>query len=437
MDAALLDHLLADFLERDLPRATPRDARLPWLAGKIDTVIGMRRAGKTWFLFQNIAGWLDQGNPKESVLYLNFEDERLHPFQARDLQRIPDAFFRRYPRLRERECAFFFDEVQAAPGWERFVRRLLDTERVHLCLTGSSSRLLSHEVATALRGRSLSTEILPFSFRETLRHAGVDEKLSGRPGKKRRALLENRWRRYLLEGGFPEVQELEGTLRRRVLQEYLDLVILRDVVERYNVANVVALRYLIRHLIGAPSTHFSVHRFHNDLRSQGIRCSKNTLHDFLSYLSDCYLFFVVPMCSPSTRARMVNPKKVYAIDTGLAHACSRRPQPDMGHLLENSVFLDLRRRRWTIEYYRTRGGHEVDFLATDDLSRRYLIQVAVDLSRPDTRQREVRALAEAMDELHLPQAFLLTLDDDEDLDLGGKQVAIRPAWWWALTSGSV
>jgi hypothetical protein len=177
----LIDRLIADFQERDLPRVTPRDLSLPGLPSKADVVVGMRRSGKTYFLYQQIESQLANGTDRSRLLYLNFEDERLLPLSAADLSRIPEAFYRRIPANREQLCWFYFDEIQNVPGWETFIRRLLDTEKVALILTGSSARLLSREIATSLRGRSLSTEILPFSFAESLRHEGVGLPRPGRP----------------------------------------------------------------------------------------------------------------------------------------------------------------------------------------------------------------------------------------------------------------
>jgi len=154
---AVIEALIADFQEREIPRVTPRSLSLPSLPGKADVVVGMRRSGKTWFLYQLIGDLLARGIDRSRLLYLNFEDERLLPLQTTDLSRIPDAFYRRFPASREHPCWFFFDEIQNVPGWETFVRRLLDTEKISLVLTGSSARLLNREIATSLRGRSLAT----------------------------------------------------------------------------------------------------------------------------------------------------------------------------------------------------------------------------------------------------------------------------------------
>jgi hypothetical protein len=393
----------------------------------------MRRSGKTWFLFQVMADLIADRQPKESILYLNLEDERLMPLKASKLHQIPDAFYRRYPDLKDKFCHFFFDEIQNIAGWERFIRRLLDTENVQICITGSSAKLLSREIATSLRGRSIATEIFPFSFAESLEHQGIEAGNDSRPGAAKRALLENRFRAYLQAGGFPEVQGIESDFRIRILQDYLDVVILRDLVERHQIAGTVALRYLIRHLINSAAALFSVNKFYNDLKSQGIAVSKNTLHQYLEHLSDAYLFFEVPIHTRSERARMVNPRKVYAIDTGLVRACSRSFRPDWGRLLENQVFAVLRREYPKIEYYRTKAGHEVDFIVTGNDGRKRLIQVAADISENSTRKRELGALTEAMLECHNHHASVITLNQDEKIKTnGGGRIDILPAWRWSL-----
>ena len=427
----LLEQLIADFHERPLPQLTLREVPLPSLPGKIDAIIGMRRTGKTWFLFQNMQRYLDQGVPREAMLYLNFDDERLLPMGVEELGRISEVYYRMFPDHRERTCYFFFDEIQNITGWETWLRRLVDTEPVQLAITGSSAKLLSREIATALRGRSLGTEIFPFSFREVLTHEGIDIPAS-RPGAKMRALLDNRMRQYLLKGGFPEVQSVSDNHRIRILQEYVDVVILRDIVERYQVGNVLPLRYLIRHILAAPATLFSVNKFYNDLKSQGVACSKNTLHEYLDYLMDAYLVYTVTLHSRSERVRRVNPKKVYAIDTGLANAFLHQPQTDWGRLLENFVFMELRRRDLHIDYYRTANGLEVDFLTTERDGLRALFQVSLDMRDARTRERELQALTTAMQETGLLKGCILTLEAEERVETENGLVEVMPAWQWAV-----
>jgi len=430
--SALLEQLIVDFHERPLPTPTPREVELPALSGKIDAVIGMRRTGKTWFLFQVMQRILEQGISKEAMLYLNFDDERLLPMAATELGQITDTYYRLFPDHRDQTCYFFFDEVQNISGWEVWLRRLVDTERVQIAVTGSSAKLLSREIATALRGRSLSTEMFPFSFRESLTHEGIEDIPSSRPGAKKRALLENRLRRYLLNGGFPEVQSVTDNHRIRILQEYVDVVILRDIVERYQVRNILPLRTLIRHLLAAPATLFSVNKFYNDLKSQGQACGKNTLHDFFEYLKDAYLIYPVSIHSRSERTKRVNLRKVYVIDTGLANAFLHQPQSDWGRLLENFVFMELRRQALDIEYYRTGDGLEIDFITTDQHGSQALYQVSLELHDRKTREREVMALTAAMQETGIKHAAIISLDTEERIKTDTGVIDVVPAWLWAL-----
>ncbi|MDT8318394.1 MAG: ATP-binding protein [bacterium] len=429
---SLIEQIIADFHERELPDLTARKAELPRLSGKIDAVIGMRRTGKTYFLYEIMKEYLADGAPKSSMLYINFDDERLYPMTTADLHGITDTFYRLFPKNKERLCYLFFDEIQNIPGWEQFVRRILDTEKVQMVLTGSSAKLLSREISTSLRGRSISTEIFPFSFHETLTHEGIQIETAHRPGAKLSALLQNRFRSFLIKGGFPEIQGLDDFLRLRILQEYVDVVILRDIVERYRIGNIQPLRALIRHLLSAPSTLFSVNKFYNDLKSQGIACGKNTLHEFLEHLSDAYLFYPAVIHSRSERARRVNPRKIYAIDTGLITAFMHQPDRDTGRLLENAVFMELRRRCRSIEYYRTESGFEVDFIATTASGNQALYQVSLHLNDPVTRKRELRALTEAMEETGIGKGMIITLEDEEHIETDCGPIEAIPAWLWMI-----
>ena len=430
-----IDARVADFQDRDLPELTPRRLTLPGLRGKVDAIVGMRRSGKTYFLYQQIRERIESGIGRERLLYLNFEDERLLPLSASDLHLVPEALYRRFPKSRDQLCWFFFDEIQNVPDWERFIRRLVDSEKVAILLTGSSAKLLSREIATNLRGRSLASELLPFSFEEALRHAGIEVPSEWPPSARQRSLLENRFDAYLEVGGFPEVQGVSTELRLRILQDYVDVVLFRDVVERHRVENLPALRYLERSLLSQPARRFSVHRLHNDLKSQGIPAGKDSLYRYLDHLEDAFLLFTVTIASASARARQVNPRKCYPIDPALATAISFRASRDTGHLLENIVYLELRRRGCSAWYVHTSSGYEVDFLSRDLRGEQALIQVSADLSDTRTRRRELRALEEAMEEQEIERATVVTLREEGSVDLAGRPVRLVPAWRWLLETG--
>lgn len=425
----VLDLLIDDFHERKLPDLLPRDRVMSWVKGKANVVIGMRRTGKTWFCYQKMEELLRDGLEKERLLYLNFEDERLLPFTAKDFQLILETYYRKYPSFKNKKCYVFLDEVQRIEGWDKYVRRLLDAEEVAVCITGSSSKLLSKEIATSLRGRSLATEMFPFSFAEFLAYRGVHIGEEKRFGSGMRATVQNHLDEYIRIGGFPEVQQYEDELRRQVIRNYVDVVILRDVVERHDVSNVAVLRALIRHIISAPATRFSINKFYNTLRSQGYSCTKNNLYDFMDHLVDAYLIYQMPIHARSEKVRRVNPRKVYVVDAGLLESMSSGITEDRGAMLENTVYMHLRRHGLEPEYYITKDGAEVDFVITGKGRKRHLIQVCWDMSDEETRQRERSALLGAMEELRVKQGTIVSWMDEGSADGG---IEIVPVWKWLL-----
>ncbi len=394
---ATIEEKVVEGTTRPVPAFTRRDVRVPAIPNKAFAIIGMRRAGKTTFLWQIVAEHLQQGMPREHALYFNFEDERLLDLQARDLQMIPETYYQLYPHTRDRErVLFLLDEIQRVAGWETFVRRLLDSETVAVYLSGSSARMLAYELGTSMRGRALPVTVFPFSFREYLRHTSEEpEDAFPRLNKARRSLLQARLRQYLQTGGFPEAIGLEAIDRRELFTSYVDGVILRDVLERYQVSNIGVLRRLTRHLLSNPSAVFSVNRFYNDLRSQGISVSKDTLHTLLGYLEDAFLIRTVPYFAYSEAQQRVHPRKVYPIDTGfIPFYTAPRPFP-VGHALETCVLIELLRRKHEVFYLRTASGYEVDFATVCSDGEQHLYQVCADLSDPTTHAREARALLEA------------------------------------------
>lgn len=426
------ERLVADFHSRRLPTLTPRELDLSRLPRKADAVIGMRRSGKTYFLFQQVGQLEEQGIPRERTLYVNFEDERLLPFEASQLGLFPEALYRRYPETRDHRCWFFFDEIQNVPGWERFVRRLIDTDSAQVVVSGSSAKLLGKEIATSLRGRSLTTEILPFSFREYLTHAEIPFPTRWPPAAKTRSRLERALEDYLEVGGFPEVQSMPTELRTRTHQDYVDVAVLRDVVERHEVSNTTALRQVLRRFVHAPARLFSVHKMFNDLKSQGLRVGKDTIYAFVEHFEDAFLLFTVDVDSPSARVRESRPRKAYLIDPGLARSFSYRGAGDRGWLLENTIYLELCRRGYSTNYVVTENGYEVDFIARRGRSDALLVQVCADFDDVETREREVRALEEALREKRASDAVVVTMYHADALKIGRRSVPVIPAWTWLI-----
>jgi predicted AAA+ superfamily ATPase len=427
----VLRQKVADSLSMPAPALTRRDVRLPAVPGKAVAVIGMRRTGKTMLMWQVLTDRLSAGLARERLLYFSFEDERLAGMTGGDLHLLVDEYYQAHPDARAgRRGAWFLDEIQVVPGWEPFVRRLLDTEPLDLFISGSSARLLSREVATSMRGRAMEAVVHPFSFREYLRHAGREPtRRADRLAKAERSVLERDLRAYLRGGGFPEAQDASPRDRLDLLRGYVDVALLRDVIERHAVSHPVALRWMTRQLLGNAAGHFSVNKFYGDLRGQGIAVGKDTLHDYLAHLEDAFLVRTVSVAAGSMRRRMVNPRKVYPIDPGLIPVFDRTGRATLGHALETSILLELDRRGADVSYVKTSGGFEVDFLAHHADGHDELIQVAADLDDPDVREREIRALREAATEHPRARLHLIALDRPVARDLPrGMTLTTASSW---------
>ena len=410
---------------------TRRDVRLPAIPGKAFAVIGVRRSGKTSYLAERRAERLQHGVPAESQLLLLLEDERLAGITVADLGWMLEEHARRFPQSYAREeVTLYLDEVQYVPGWEGLVRRLIDTGGVQVFVTGSSARLLSREVATSLRGRGMEVLIHPFSFREALRHAGVEPAPGPAPETGPEAAERyQRLRRYLAEGGFPEAQGTAPRDRVALLAGYVDVVVLRDVIDRHAVSNPLALRWLQRQLLANPGGGFSVKKQYDTLRSQGVRVGKDTLHQYLGYLEDAFLIRTVSLHAASERRRMVNPRKAYPVDPGLISLFARNDRSHHGRALETAVLLELERRGWEVSYLRTEEGWEVDFFAHRAGEAPMLVQVCLETSQDATWEREMRALQAAGARYRDASRWLVTLDPSPPRRLPDGVIWVSAATW--------
>lgn len=424
---------LAGALPQGVPRRIHGALHLP---GKATAVVGMRRAGKTTLVHQLRQERLAAGTPRALLPYINFEDERLAALDAAQLGFLLEEFGRRIPDAASKgKVLWCFDEIQVVRGWERFVRRLLDLGGVEVVVTGSSAALLSREIGTALRGRAWEVPLYPFGFPEALAQRGLE--LAQDPARltaAQRSRVEHAFLEWLEVGGFPEAQGLDAATRRQLLRDYVDVAMLRDVVERHRVSNVTGLRWLVRHLLGNAGSAFSVEKFHRTLRSQGIAISRDTVHELLAHLEDCFLVRALWMEADSERQRMVNPRKVYPVDAGLIPVFDRTGRSNTGHALETAVLIELERRRCEVTWVRTPSGQEVDFLARDPLGSLHLIQVCADASEPETAQRELRAIEEAGRRFPDARRWLLTLTRDALPESMPQGVTGCPAYQWMLAA---
>ena len=389
----------------------------------ITTITGPRRCGKTSLMLK----LLDEKRAivsRDRCVYINFEDDRLYPLELSDLQDFIDTYYELYPDNKKEQVYLFLDEIQVVPQWELFVRRIYDKENIRLYLSGSSSKLLSSEIATSLRGRTITVEMFPLSFAEYLSFNKVKQDIySAQWRPKIINLLDN----YLLYGGFPELTGQPKELHFPTLSEYFNMILYRDLIERYNIANPSLLKIFLRHCVRNPATLLSMTKTLNDFKSMGLSTSRNTLYDYFDYFQECYSLFTVSVYRKSFKEQQVNPKKIYVVDNGFYSA--HQFNPDKGKLYENVVFLHLRRSYKEIFYYK--GKQEVDF-CFETHNGIQLINVSYDLSNRETKEREINGLCEAMETLSVKQSQLITSSLEETIETPFGRIQVIPLYKWLL-----
>ena len=432
MKKDFLKRLIVEFHESELPELIERkiiDVDLS--TRKIVSIIGPRRCGKTYYLYYLMKKLAQQGVDKSRLLYVNFEDERILPFNVKDFNAILEAYFELYPENKNKEIYVFFDEIQNVDGWEVAVRRIYDKEKARIFITGSSSKLLSMEISTALRGRTISYELQPFSFLEVLTAKGVDVTPDLLYSSKRfrvKKLLEE----YMEFGSFPEVvlEESENN-RIRILQEYLSTIFFRDLVERYSVKNTILLRELVRFLVSNISRYFSASRFYK-LAKQNFRITKRTVLNYCAYLEDVRLIIFVKKFG-TLKEQMVSSRKVYCVDVGFKTASGFYTSEDFGRIAENLVFLKLRESQLKdplVEIYYWKEKHEVDFIVKRGNTIEKIIQVCWDVE--GAKEREVKGLIEASRFFRVKEGVVITGDFESEEVVEGVKIKYVPLWSWLL-----
>ncbi|KAF1081663.1 MAG: putative ATPase, AAA superfamily [Candidatus Rifleibacterium amylolyticum] len=427
----MLKEVILDFQELDLPNSVPRRLAVTPVPGKATVCIGVRRSGKSTFMFQLMKKLQKAGVASQNILYLNFFDDRLHGLQHDNLSVIMEAYFSLYPEKKNAEKIYcFFDEIQVVPGWEPFVDRLMRTEKCEVYITGSSAQMLSREIATQMRGRALSWEIFPFSFREFLDCKKI--KSDGSLSTKTRLTIQKAFEEFWETGGFPEVAGLEKMMRIKIHQEYFNAMLFRDLVERHDIPHPRAVTDLAHWLVDNTGSLYSINNLTGYLKSLGHRVPKSAVSDYLEWFEDAYILFTVRIFDASLSRANANPKKIYCIDHALVTSISSGILVNSGHLLENLVFSALRRVTPDIFYYKTRAGREVDFIYGRKGSSRGLIQVCESIADQQTRKRETAALTEAMIELKLSQGLIVTRNEEEQILVDSGKIDVVPAWRFLL-----
>ncbi len=443
-----LAYLVKEYRDRPIPPYVPRKEIIrqlpePERFNLVHIITGMRRSGKTFYLCQKMDELAKGGFPHERVFFFNFADDRLLPHPPSLISDVVEEYFLQVPEARELGAYLFLDEVQEGDDWEATCQRLAETEKVTLVITGSSSKLSSEQIATKFRGRSHSHEMLPLSFTEFARFHGTEPpRKEDAVSPKERTRLKGLFDRFLVEGGFPGVQNLVEEDRIEVLQSYVRDVVARDVSEYFGREDISLAHQFALYALRNTACELSVNGLVERMRALGYKIYWEKADRMLKALKEAFLFFELNEFTMSLKPNTTANPKDYAIDQGLVFAISRASQQDAGKRFETAVYIELRRRLAgsrtdALTSFTVPGDRKqkVDFLVGDSLGMESyeLYQASVSIESPATRKREIESLEASMKATGLDHGTIVTLEDENRLEADAGCIDVVPAWKWFLS----
>ncbi len=424
-------YVLTLWKEMELPEVIDRKITLDLDADKIIVIAGVRRSGKTSLMFQHIKELMRRKVGKDNIIYVNFENERLIATKATDMDNLMVAHSQIFNPV-EGTVYLFLDEIQNVENWDKWIRKIYDTKKYRIIITGSSSQLLSSEIATALAGRNLSYTVYPFSFSEMLKSRGISTEISSIKFSSKKGIVLKALDEFLEYGSFPEVMlSNDPTRKMDLLSSYFDAIFFRDIIKRYNLRETGALNIFLKILASNYSTYFSSTKAQNYFNSMGFKISRVTILNFLEYSKSVFFAETLEQYLKSPRKRFARQVKSYIVDIGLSRLFT---EIDKGRALENAVFIELLRRRKAsdnIYYLKLKSGKEIDFIIGWKPTK--LIQVCYKLSSIDVKERETLALVEAAKALKLKEGTIITYDYSSSEVIDGIKILYLPFWEWTLT----
>ena len=434
------EFVINEWRVRKLPSPVKRDVEIPLEASSIVCIAGGRQVGKTYRIFQLIEELLSSGFPKDNILYINFEHERLRNLDAVHLEEMMKVFYKISDVDRRLPVYLFLDEIQCVKDWDKWTRRVFDERKFRIYITGSSSKILGKEIPRSLRGRSIDYVMFPFSFKEFLkaRKFKLREEM---------LLLEERGfilkllEEYITLGSYPKIVLTKSEdEKKKTLLSYYDTIFYKDLVDTHNISNTSALDAFLKYVIFNFSKYISVSKAFNYIKTLGIKCGKQSLVDFTDYAAKAFFLFPIEILSPSIKTRKQYPKKVYLIDNGIVNSLYPELSRSTGRLIENIVARELIKRKFSshtteVFYWREYGkadGREVDFVIKEGLKIKQLIQVTYANDRDEVDKREIRGLLKAGDLLKCRDLVVITWDHEAEEEVKGKKVKFVPLWKWLL-----
>lgn len=424
---------ISDLRELGLPTYHPRSVSVPIIPYSISTVLGARRTGKSFRVLQIADELIKKGELKslDFVCHLDFDNPILASMTSKDLSTIPEVFLSITPEADlKSSILFIFDELHTIENWELFTIELSRNPNWKVVVTGSSSKLLHDNVSTELRGKNISTLLLPLSFKEFLsfNNQEVNSSTSGM------AKIRSYFDEYIQWGSYPIIPSLEKNLRSMILREYFDTMILKDIIQRYSVSKPRQCTLLYNYLLscmGKPITTVSSHHF---LKSIGENIGRETVTDWIKMGQESYLFNPVTIFSDSLKTIERNYKKIYVTDWALAHFNSRSWDGAISRTLENIVYIHLIRKSLNVNYYLTHSDKtEVDFIISEKNNAPImLIQVCMNINDIDTYKREISPLIKTAKHFNIKDNFIITMDQEKDIIESGVSIKAIPIWKWLL-----
>ncbi len=426
LERGVLEVIFAESDEKVEVEIVPRDVKnnaLKFLGFKhVFFISGVRRCGKTFLVFDLMKELVKKGVPLNNILYINFEDERLAFLEPKDLSTIYQAFL----ELRDPvgKVYFFLDEIQNVKLWDKWISRMYE-KNIKFIVTGSNASLLSSEFSTALTGRNVTLELLPFSFKEFVKTRNKELLNKSFFTEEEEAKIKRLLNQYLQFGGFPEVVLNK---KREILANYFNDILFRDIIKRYNIKYKEAIEKMALYLI---SNSASISSYSQLKKMLGLK-SLNTAKNYANYLEKAYLIFKIPFFSYSLKQQIYNPFKVYCADLGLISEVAFKFSENKGKKYENTVFLELKRKRKNIYYWKDKKGREVDFLIKEKNKIIEAIQVCVDPSNEKTIKREISSLLEALKQFNLKKGTIITQDIQKTEIIKNKKIQYMPLWKWLI-----
>lgn len=421
-------------MQRELPfPVIERNLKLPVDTNQMVTVTGVRRCGKSSIMKIVANALLKKGIDRERILWINFDDERLEDMSANELDEVVQAYREMFPDIPLSETYIFFDEIQIIDRWELFVMRLYKSYCKNIYLSGSNAKMLSSQISTSLRGWPVEYEAFPLSFDEYIRFKGQEISRYSEEG---RAKLVALCKEYLHASAFPEVVLIkEKSLQIRKVQSYFNTMLFRDLIEHYSLSSPETVRYFLKRLMANITKPTSINSIFNDLKSQGKKLDKNRLYDLADMACEIFMFFKVNRWSESIIKENTRLPKYYFIDNGMRNAVIMPQSDDDGKMLENAVFLHLRRYLEPfkkITYFN--DDVECDFVIQHDEHIEKLIQACWTLSDDNTLQREIRGLRTASNVTGCKDCTIITFDESDEIDADDLNIKVVPMWKWLLSS---